>query len=123
MMRMNFVGVQREIECLFHRYDDNCDGTVDYLEFSRHILGQHEKPHPLRQLEARSIVERVRNAIKSRDEASGFHGLNRILARMDFESPPGLLPDALDDWKTPLHYVQLGPSRAGASCMRCCVVS
>lgn len=85
MMRMNFVGVQREIECLFHRYDDNCDGTVDYLEFSRHILGQHEKPHPLRQLEARSIVERVRNAIKSRDEASGFHGLNRILARMDFD--------------------------------------
>lgn len=30
MVRLNFVGVQREIEALFDRYDENCDGTLDY---------------------------------------------------------------------------------------------
>ena len=86
MMRMNFVGVQREVEGLFHRYDDNCDGTIDYYEFSQHILGKHPAPDirsRLKDEEGRSIIECVRNAILARDEASGFHGLNRILTRMD----------------------------------------
>lgn len=30
MVRLNFVGVQRELEGLFDRYDENCDGTLDY---------------------------------------------------------------------------------------------
>jgi Ca2+-binding EF-hand superfamily protein len=88
MMRMNFVGVQREIDGLFHRYDDNCDGTIDYLEFSQHILGQHptgDLRQRLKDAEIQSVVERVRRAILSRDEASGYHGLNRILMRMDVD--------------------------------------
>ena len=30
MVRLNFVGVEREIEALFDRYDEDCSGTIDY---------------------------------------------------------------------------------------------
>jgi len=44
MVKLNFVGVQREIESLFNRYDDDASGTIDYKEFSYHLFGLGGKP-------------------------------------------------------------------------------
>jgi hypothetical protein len=30
MVKFNFVGVQREVEALFNRYDDDASGEIDY---------------------------------------------------------------------------------------------
>ena len=81
MVKLNFVGVQREIESLFNRYDDDASGTIDYKEFAYHLFGLGGKP----QLDGNSknIVEKVKARIINQGGASGFHGIKRILARMD----------------------------------------
>jgi hypothetical protein len=61
MVRMNFVGVQREIEALFDRYDENCDGTLDYREFAQHLFGMGE--HVSLDYMGKCVIERIKAKI------------------------------------------------------------
>jgi cell division septum initiation protein DivIVA len=79
MTKFNFVGVQREIEELFNRYDEYATGYIDYKDFSKHLwgLGKSVKLDPV----AKNIVEIIRNRIISIGGADGYHGLQRAIAR------------------------------------------
>jgi Ca2+-binding EF-hand superfamily protein len=39
MIRLNFVGVQPELEGLFDRFDEDLSGTISYIEFTNAIFG------------------------------------------------------------------------------------
>jgi len=81
LVRMNFVGVQREVEALFDRYDEDASGLLEFGEFSNKLLGIG----PAAQLSgaSRSIVERVKNKIIERGGANGIRTCTRLLKRMD----------------------------------------
>ena len=38
MVQLNFVGMQREIEGLFNRFDDDHGGSLSYAEFAQHMV-------------------------------------------------------------------------------------
>jgi len=88
MIKLNFVGVQREIEALFNRYDDDASGTIDYKEFAYHLFGVGGKP--TLDLNSKNIVEKVRARIIDQGGASGIHGITRILNRMDTDGNKAL---------------------------------
>lgn len=93
MTKFNFVGVQKETETLFNRYDDDASGEIDYKEFSYHIFGLGEKP--TLDVNARSIVEKVKARILAKDGASGIHNVTRVLRRMDTDGSGNLDPTEL----------------------------
>lgn len=39
LTKLNFIGVQREIEGLFSRYDDDFTGYINYIELSKTLFG------------------------------------------------------------------------------------
>lgn len=80
-MRLNFVGVQREIEGLFARYDVDCNGFVSYEEFTAALFGLI--PSPSGSAESRSAVNRVRAKITERGGSNGFRAVRRVLNRID----------------------------------------
>jgi hypothetical protein len=38
------AAMQRELEVLFDRYDEDCSGSLDYNEFGQHLLGLKAPP-------------------------------------------------------------------------------
>jgi EF hand/EF-hand domain pair len=38
------AAIQRELEALFDRYDEDCSGSLDYNEFGQHLLGLKAPP-------------------------------------------------------------------------------
>mmetsp|Transcript_25402 Transcript_25402/g.33170 ORF Transcript_25402/g.33170 Transcript_25402/m.33170 type:complete len:365 (-) Transcript_25402:458-1552(-) len=88
MVRMNFIGVQRELEALFDRYDDDCSGTIDYQEFASHLfgMGRHVKSNA----QSRSVVERVKARILELGGANGIRSCTRILRGMDSDGSRNL---------------------------------
>ncbi|RHY22299.1 hypothetical protein DYB25_002826 [Aphanomyces astaci] len=46
MLRLNFVGVQAELEGLFDRYDEDLNGTLSYVEFASVIFGTNGVSKP-----------------------------------------------------------------------------
>jgi Ca2+-binding EF-hand superfamily protein len=81
MTKMNFVGVQSEIEGLFNRYDEDASGEIDYKEFSYGIYGIGDRPKP--DVNSRNIVEKVKARIVERGGASGIHAVTKLLKSMD----------------------------------------
>lgn len=81
MVRLNFVGVQRELEGLFNRYDVDANGFLSFEEFSAALFGIIPSPagHP----ESRSAIERVRQKIAERGGTNGFRTVRHLLKRMD----------------------------------------
>jgi hypothetical protein len=41
---MLLLYIQRELEALFDRYDEDCSGSLDYNEFGQHLLGLKAPP-------------------------------------------------------------------------------
>lgn len=78
---INFVGVQRELEGLFNRYDFDGTGTVDYIQFSRCIFGLGNVPF----LDGRSkkIVDNIVIKVVERAGVCGIHSLCNTLYGMD----------------------------------------
>jgi calcyphosin len=93
MTKLNFIGVQKEIETLFNRYDEDASGTIDYKEFSYYLFNLGNKP--TLDLNSRNIVEKVKARILEKDGASGIHKVARILRRMDSDGSKTLDPDEL----------------------------
>lgn len=57
MYKLNFVGVQAEMEALFDRFDEDLNGTISYSEFAQAIFGGKFMPSA----ESRNITEKVRS--------------------------------------------------------------
>ncbi len=41
-MQLNFIGMNREIEGLFNRFDDDHGGSMSYSEFAQHMYGESD---------------------------------------------------------------------------------
>lgn len=81
LVRLNFVGVQCDVQALFDRYDDDGSGYLSYDEFCGTVfkLIPSVKNDP----NSRSAVERVRAKIAERGGMNGIRTLGRILRTMD----------------------------------------
>lgn len=81
LVRLNFVGVQRETKALFDRYDSDGSGFLSYEEFSAGLYGliPNVKSDP----ETRSAVEKVRLKIAERGGLNGIRTLAAIMRTMD----------------------------------------
>lgn len=73
MKKMNFSGFEKEAVALFHRYDLDKSGTLDYKEFGGALFSRGDKI-----LRATSVIGRIREALTHR--AGGFLEL-RDMAR------------------------------------------
>lgn len=93
MTKLNFVGVQKEMEALFNRYDEDASGEIDYKEFSYSLFGIGNKP--TMDVNAKNIVEKVKARIIQKDGASGIHKVARLLSRMDNDGSKSLDQDEL----------------------------
>ncbi|CAM9584253.1 unnamed protein product [Scytosiphon promiscuus] len=81
MTRLNFVGVQRELESLFDRYDEDCSNTIDYKHLCDHIFQMGE--HIAMNSTSRSLIERFKAQIFERGGVSGLRRLRDHLEGMD----------------------------------------
>jgi len=81
LVRLNFVGVQREVKGLFDRFDTDGSGFLSYEEFSAGLYGLI--PNVVSDPETRSAVERVRLKIAERGGLNGIRTLAKILASID----------------------------------------
>ncbi|ETV85335.1 hypothetical protein H257_03101 [Aphanomyces astaci] len=81
MLRLNFVGVQAELEGLFDRYDEDLNGTLSYVEFASVIFGTNGVSKPSSHV--KSVVERVKALILENGGKNGIRTLTVILRRMD----------------------------------------
>eukprot|EP00752_Nemacystus_decipiens_P010458 g9317.t1 len=88
MTRLNFVGVQRELESLFDRYDEDCSNTIDYKSLCDHLFEMGE--HIAMNSTSRSMIERFKAQIFERGGVSGLRMLREHLESMDTEGS-GLL--------------------------------
>ncbi|CAK4116943.1 unnamed protein product [Aphanomyces euteiches] len=79
MLRLNFVGVQAELEGLFDRYDEDLSGTLSYSEFATVLFGSSGKPNT----QVKSIIDRVKSMILENGGKNGIRTLQVILRRMD----------------------------------------
>ena len=79
LTKLNFIGVQREIEGLFNRYDDDATGFVNYSNLSRQLFGLGGRVI-LDQL-SREIVENLKVKIITRNGPSGIHIMTHTLQR------------------------------------------
>ncbi|CAM9499692.1 unnamed protein product, partial [Choristocarpus tenellus] len=81
MTRLNFVGVQRELESLFDRYDEHCSNTLYYKDFCNHLFGMGQ--HLSMNSTSRSVVARVKGSIFEQGGVNGLRSLKYFLRRMD----------------------------------------
>ncbi|CAM9454322.1 unnamed protein product [Hapterophycus canaliculatus] len=81
MTRLNFVGVQRELESLFDRYDEDCSNTIGYKNLCDHIFQMGE--HIAMNSTSRSLIERFKAQIFERGGVSGLRRLREHLEGMD----------------------------------------
>ena len=88
MTKLNFIGIQKEIESLFNKYDEDASGEIDYKEFAYSLFGIGNKP--TMDVNAKNIVEKVKARIIQKDGASGIHKVTRLLARMDTDGSKSL---------------------------------
>ncbi|OQS05606.1 calcyphosin [Thraustotheca clavata] len=81
MIRLNFVGVQAELEDLFDRFDENLDGQISYVEFANGIFSEYGAGTPPAQV--KDVVERIKQLILDHGGKNGIRTLLIILRRMD----------------------------------------
>lgn len=80
MVRLNFVGVQAEVEALFDRFDEDLNGVVSYSEFAQGVFGRGGKAAAAT---SSSLLARVRDKILDAGGKNGIRTLGVILRRLD----------------------------------------
>jgi hypothetical protein len=71
MTKFNLIGVQREVEALFNRYDSYLTGFLDYKELSLSLYGLSNRSITLDK-ESREVVYKMKSTIVSIGAASGL---------------------------------------------------
>uniref|UniRef100_K3WUX9 EF-hand domain-containing protein n=1 Tax=Globisporangium ultimum (strain ATCC 200006 / CBS 805.95 / DAOM BR144) TaxID=431595 RepID=K3WUX9_GLOUD len=79
MVKLNFVGVQAEVEALFDRFDEDLNGVISYTEFAQGVFGHGAKATAT----SNSLLQRVRDKILDAGGKNGIRTLGVILRRMD----------------------------------------
>ena len=82
MTKFNLVGVQREIEALFNRYDEYVSGFVDYYEFALRLYGLSPNAITLDK-NSRSVVNKIKEKLVSIGGPSGYHYLRETILRIE----------------------------------------
>ena len=82
MTKFNLIGVQREVEALFNRYDDSLTGFIDYKEFSLCLYGLSKQSISLDK-ESRDVVYKMMSAIVAVGGASGLLTFTNKVNNMD----------------------------------------
>ena len=82
MTKFNLVGVQREIEALFNRYDEYVSGFVDYYEFSLRLWGLSPNAITL-DTASRAVITKLQGLLVSNGGASGYHRFMQTIKRID----------------------------------------
>ena len=82
MTKFNLVGVQREIEALFNRYDEYVSGFVDYHEFSLRLWGLSPNAITL-DVNSRAVINKLKGMLVSTGGASGYHRLMQNVKSID----------------------------------------
>jgi Ca2+-binding EF-hand superfamily protein len=91
MTRLHFVGVQKELETLFDRYDEDGSGSLSYQEFARAVAGAG---FSAKGSVAVSAIDRAKACILEKGGANGIRTLAHILRR--FDSDGGGTLDAME---------------------------
>lgn len=78
MVKLNFVGVQAEVEALFDRFDEDLNGVISYAEFAQGVFGYGGKART-----SNTLLGRVRDHILEAGGKNGIRTLGVILRRMD----------------------------------------
>lgn len=89
------IGVQRQVQALFDRYDLDGSNTLDFQEFSSLLVGA--KPNPHATAEVRAAMDRIRSGIAAAGGLDGIRALSRIFDRMDGDGNRVLDFDELRD--------------------------
>jgi hypothetical protein len=81
MTKFNYVGIQREIEALYNKYDWELISGIDYRElaFSLYSL----QGYPILDTKAKSIFDRLKVSIFRGSGISGMHNLFRQLKQLN----------------------------------------
>jgi hypothetical protein len=104
MTKFNLIGVQREVEALFNRYDSYLTGFLDYKELSLSLYGLSNRSITLDK-ESREVVYKMKSTLVSIGAASGllnFIQSARLLSGIDSGiatfRPFVCAPDVLPSW-------------------------
>ncbi|RHY91356.1 hypothetical protein DYB37_003629 [Aphanomyces astaci] len=101
MLRLNFVGVQAELEGLFDRYDEDLNGTLSYVEFASVIFGTNGVSKPSSHVKSiggmgKRRILLVRQAFHLLDESKdGTVTVDEIASRFDTSHHPDILSGRL----------------------------
>jgi Ca2+-binding EF-hand superfamily protein len=79
---LHFVGVQRELEALFDRFDADLDGVISYQEFASGVVGLGPSAAVCTSTPP-SAIAAVRDKILAAGGKNGVRSLGVILRRMD----------------------------------------
>lgn len=82
MTKFNLIGVQREVEALFNRYDDYLTGFLDYKELALVLYGLSPRAVSLDK-ESRFVIYKMKAAIISSGGASGLLNFVQQVKRME----------------------------------------
>ena len=82
MTKFNLIGVQREVEALFNRYDEYLTGFVDYKELALILYGLSSRSVSLNK-ESREIIYKMKATLVSTGGASGLLNFLQQVKRME----------------------------------------
>lgn len=82
MEMLHFVGVQRELEALFDRFDVDLDGVISYQEFADGVVGLGSSAGAVSTSTPPSAIAAVREKILAAGGKNGVRSLGVILKRM-----------------------------------------
>ena len=82
MTKFNLIGVQREVEALFNRYDEYLTGFVDYKEMALILYGLSSRSVSLNR-ESREIIYKMKATLVSTGGASGLLNFLQQVKQME----------------------------------------
>ena len=82
MTKFNLIGVQREVEALFNRYDDYLTGFLDYKELSLMLYGLSPRSISLDKA-SREVIYKMKATIVITGGASGLLNFVQQVKRME----------------------------------------
>lgn len=97
MNKFNFVGVQREMEDLFNKFDEEATGYIDYKVLSFYIFGLSNVGPPRTNPETRSIISDIRADVVRIAGADGIHQFCTAIVNMNASSNNIITLDELLD--------------------------
>lgn len=91
--RLNFMGMNKELEYVFFHYDEEMTGFLDYKYFAQQLYGQVIPMYPILSMESMESLERIRVQVLGRNNDP--HQLLKFVKRLTElpgQQAGGLLP-------------------------------